>query len=569
MLILSLLITIVLSDPSVMITEPVDGDTYNGDWLTIRAIVENDNQLPDSVHYSLNGSLIALVPRLNTDWPTYMQNYQNHGYSESPAPMDNTIFWTAPVTGTDHEFPTPVIVNGIVYYPSNYGSDSLYALNSATGELIWKYHTGYTDDAVTVDNGRLFTASDSLWCLDALTGERLWATALAGPDGGTPVVSGNKVYAALWVPYTRDTGVSCFDVATGTQIWVDTLSGRPACCMALQNETLFLATYSPISASPLYALDANTGSVIWANEDSDTGYWDSSPVIVDDVLYICGGDGKARAVEAATGQTIWESLLSENLITATIAYDEERLFFANETGPYYCLDAINGNTIWSVIGRQHGSSAIAGEMLYYGECFYYDTVTVDSARVVALDSENGSEIWSCTIASGPVGFQGSPAIADGIVYFPATDGNLYAFGTGLKYTYLDDLYAQTGSNQLIVTSYYEGISAAADTINFVVTGTGINLEPSQLLRLSASPNPFTAVTSISFEIFEPGLTSISIFDLAGRTISVIQDQELLAGKHTIQWGGIDQNGNSVAAGLYLCRIESGGVVETTGMCILR
>lgn len=66
-----------------------------------------------------------------------MQNYQNHGYSESPAPSDNTILWTASVTGDLHEFPTPVVVNGIVYYPSNYGTDSLYTLDAATGELIW------------------------------------------------------------------------------------------------------------------------------------------------------------------------------------------------------------------------------------------------------------------------------------------------------------------------------------------------------------------------------------------------------------------------------------------------
>ena len=148
------------------------------------------------------------------------------------------------------------------------------------------------------------------------------------------------------------------------------------------------------------------------------------------------------------------------------------------------------------------------------------------------------------------------------------DSNLYAFGTGLKYTYLNDLYAQVGLNELIVTSF-DGGAVAADTISFTVTETGINLEPSQLLGLSASPNPFTAATSISFEIFESGLTSIAIFDLTGRTISVIQDQELLAGKHTIQWDGIDQNGNLVSAGLYLCRIESGGIVETTGMCLLR
>ncbi len=60
------------------------------------------------------------------------------GFSESPAPFDNTVLWTAPVTGDWIEHATPVIVEGIVYYPSNSGTDSLYALDAVTGDLIWK-----------------------------------------------------------------------------------------------------------------------------------------------------------------------------------------------------------------------------------------------------------------------------------------------------------------------------------------------------------------------------------------------------------------------------------------------
>jgi hypothetical protein len=106
-----ILTAILISVTNLTITEPVDGETYDGDWLTLRAIVENENELPDSVHYSLNGGAAVLIPRLNTDWFTYMANNNNTGYSESPAPMDNTLLWTAPVTGNIHEFPTPVIVN--------------------------------------------------------------------------------------------------------------------------------------------------------------------------------------------------------------------------------------------------------------------------------------------------------------------------------------------------------------------------------------------------------------------------------------------------------------------------
>ncbi|MFO7626706.1 MAG: hypothetical protein R6V62_05570, partial [Candidatus Fermentibacteraceae bacterium] len=113
------LLASILGVTGLVITEPVHGQTYAGDWLSIRAIVQNDNQVPDSVVCVLNGGAPALVPRLSTDWYTYMANNEHTGFSQSPAPLDATVLWTAPVTGDTHEFCSPVVVNGIVYFVSD------------------------------------------------------------------------------------------------------------------------------------------------------------------------------------------------------------------------------------------------------------------------------------------------------------------------------------------------------------------------------------------------------------------------------------------------------------------
>ncbi len=49
----------------------------------------------------------------------------------------------------------------------------------------------------------------------------------------------------------------------------------------------------------------------------------------------------------------------------------------------------------------------------------------------------------------PLSIAGNRISADGVMYIAARDGNLYAFDTGLKYTCLDDLFAQVGANELI------------------------------------------------------------------------------------------------------------------------
>ncbi|MCD4701775.1 MAG: PQQ-binding-like beta-propeller repeat protein, partial [Candidatus Aegiribacteria sp.] len=369
----------VISATGLNITEPVDGETYNGDWLTVRAVVENENEIPEYVQYSLNGQPVVLIPRLNTDWYTYMQDDLHHGFSESPAPTDNTILWTAPVTGNYHEFPTPVIVNGIVYYPQDSSGDSLYALDAATGDLIWKYRTGYTDDAVTVKDGYLYTSSDSLWCLDALTGTRIWATDAADIHGSTPAVVDGNVYCGR-ASFAQNTSyICCLDAATGTVIWKDTLSGYTASCLTVWNGLVFIPTYM----GSLYALDANTGSDIWENTDSYAGYWDSSPVVVDDFIYISGIDSRTRSIDAMTGITVWEvDITPGTYISATPACYDGRIYFGDQVDAYHCLDASTGSTIWSVPGVQHGSSGIADGMVFYGEgSNYYD----ESARVIALN----------------------------------------------------------------------------------------------------------------------------------------------------------------------------------------
>jgi outer membrane protein assembly factor BamB len=555
-----LLSAILIYTTNLTITEPVEGQSYwISDSLTVRAIVENENEKADSVHYSLNGQPVVQIPRLNTDWYTYMANDLHTGFSESPAPTDNTILWTAPVTGDIHEFPTPVIVNGIVYYPSNMGTDSLYALDAATGELIWKYRVGSTDDAVTVKNGYLYIASDILWCLNALTGEFIWATDDADGGGSTPVVVDGRVYCGR---NDYSSIVHCFDAYTGMSIWSVSLLGRMVSCMTVWNDMVFIPTWVQDQVTPLYALDANTGSIIWLNNDVRGGFWDSSPVVVDSTIYINGHDGRTRAIDAITGITIWEIDISPNhYIAATPAYHDNKLYFADQVDTYHCLDASTGSTIWSVPGYQHGSSGIADGIVFYGDFLNYP----DNARVIALDCNTGEDIWSYATGSNLI-YSGA-AITDGVVYIAGMDWNLYAFGTGLKYTYLDDLNADIGENELIVTAFDEGLAFATDTVNFTIIETGIGPETSFGLR--ASPNPFHSSASISFELTEPGYTSIKLYDLSGRVVCSLAESELAGGQHSYIWDGTNQNGEPVASGLYICRIQSGEISETTSLCLLR
>ena len=552
---------IIYSAVSLTITEPVDGKIYDGDWLSVRAIVENENHIPENVSYILNTQSAIEIPRLNTDWYTYMANNSHTGFSESPAPGDNTILWTAPVTGNTHEFCSPVVVNGLVYFVSDELSTA-YALDSATGEIIWQYDVvDHVDDAVTLYEGKVYLAADSAWCLDALSGERLWAfkPSQSYKMNGTPALGSGVAYFSF-APNYNSLEVYALDAESGEQIWFTEIPFYSTGCLTLYNNRLYVPTYN----GNLYALDTSNGSIVWENSDSPTGYWDSSPVVVDNVIYICGQDGMARGIDSETGVTLWAEEITAGAyyIAATPAYYNEELFFADQVDSFHCLDALTGTPKWSVPGVQHGSPGIADGIVFFGE-----GADRTYGKFVALSCESGDEIWS--YQTGGTEIFSSPAITDGVVYIAGMDSNLYAFGTGFRYTYLDDLHAQVGANELIVTSFDGGTSVAADTINFFVEATGINLEPALLFGLTLTPNPFCSNTSISFSLADTGHTSVVIYDVYGRIVSELAKETLSAGNHTLDWNCNDQSGEALSTGLYLCRIESGGLIETTGMCLLR
>lgn len=71
------------------------------------------------------------------------------------------------------------------------------------------------------------------------------------------------------------------------------------------------------------------------------------------------------------------------------------------------------------------------------------------------------------------------------------------------------------------------------------------------------PNPFNPKTTISFSLPESGRTSVVIFDLAGRKIRTVLDDVLPAQVHQVSWSGEDDNGRTVAAGVYFYKVSSG------------
>ena len=67
----------------------------------------------------------------------------------------------------------------------------------------------------------------------------------------------------------------------------------------------------------------------------------------------------------------------------------------------------------------------------------------------------------------------------------------------------------------------------------------------------AAPNPFNPLTTLSFTLEETAPTQLVIYDLSGHVVIRLVDESLPAGHHSVQWNGRNQQGQSVASGVYL------------------
>ncbi|HEU5402921.1 MAG TPA: PQQ-binding-like beta-propeller repeat protein, partial [Terriglobales bacterium] len=270
---------------------------------------------------------------------------------------------------------SPTVINGAVYFGS--GDGNIYALDSATGALKWKFHTGdVVHSSPAIDADTVFAGSwDSyLYALDAATGQEKWRFK-TGEDPkihnqvgiqSSPAVVNGVVYFGC-----RDSNLYAVDASTGKQKWAYNNKGSWVIVSpAVHDGKVYFAT----SDSALFhALDAATGAPSFSL--AFTWPMFSSPAIAGNTLYIGSHEGKLTAIDLATQKVAW-----------TFQTDASK-----ENGPRYT----------NADGKPNYRAAFAD--------FFYDNV------IIGIDG---------MFSVGAI--LSSPVLDGNTIYFGSTDGNLYA-----------------------------------------------------------------------------------------------------------------------------------------------
>ena len=97
-----------------------------------------------------------------------------------------------------------------------------------------------------------------------------------------------------------------------------------------------------------------------------------------------------------------------------------------------------------------------------------------------------------------------------------------------------------------------------------VTAYKASLFPVSCLLHQNHPNPFNPFTQISYSIADKGHIRLTVYDITGREMIRLVDEEKSPGNYTA-----DFNGSALASGVYVYRLEAGGRVMTRKMVLMK
>ncbi len=335
------------------------------------------------------------------------------------SPSGDNLAWKVNIGGRS----TPVVLGDHLYMLTTAGAketlqERLVCLNADTGKLLWEqkwstYHSdvpphrlAWSAPAVDPETGNVYVYSvggellaftrDGKLVFNLPLLEEFGIVTTHGGRTVSPVVEGNLVIvssvATGWGAQARaGHRFLAFDKKTGAVVYVSTPGGRP-----------FDTTYAP----PIVA-DINGTRMLIAG----------------------GGDGAIHAIKVATGEPVWQYVLSKrgvntgvlvNGTTVYVSHGEENL----DTSEMGLLAAIDGsakgnitkqNVKWAVPGfiAAYSSPVIDGDRIIQMDA---------SASLFAFDIVTGKQIWKQTLGTSQ---RASAVWADGKIYVGTENGKFF------------------------------------------------------------------------------------------------------------------------------------------------
>jgi len=375
---------------------------------------------------------------------------------------------------------------------------------------------------------------------------------------------------------------------------------NPALC---GNTLFFTVTYNDVNYSEMYAVDITTGKVKdgWPQPVGET--MTTGPAAVqeaDSVIEVAAGAFQYVSVDTnqivsrifsffkADGTQPWRAFLTPGFVASAPNYTEvnndrspEVLFTVsqNYSVTLYILDGktkeliaqkylgnypvlqittvdLNADGLIEIMYRTRTDKIIGGQ--YYIENKVIVLHLDKEGRIV--DSETEELLLKPNLPFRPYG---PLSVIDGMLYV----GGNYTLSDSVNHAFTDIYRIPLGPLST------KGTWPVAVGQNLQNTGCliipGEPILPQQLTLGQNYPNPFGEETRIPFALRKPSYVRIVIYNLLGQKVHTLNEGELKAGEHYVEWDGTNNQGKAVASGIYFYYLFANKTTQVKKMMLIR
>ena len=209
-------------------------------------------------------------------------------------------------------------------------------------------------------------ASGNVSSINASTGDRNWSIELNFLASGTSAGFGLVVVSDI------DGNVIAVDQNDGSKLWSTNVKGEVLSKVAIDAKIVVVKTGS----GELLGLDKENGEILWSYRSKLpllTVRGSSSPVIVDDLVYVSFDNGRLGVFELNSGFQVWDGAISyvkgvselENLIDSDSSpvVDGGLIYTTNYQGNLNIFDTAQKRSVWSYETSSFYSPIVSRGML--------------------------------------------------------------------------------------------------------------------------------------------------------------------------------------------------------------
>jgi photosystem II stability/assembly factor-like uncharacterized protein len=280
--------------------------------------------------------------------------------------------------------------------------------------------------------------------------------------------------------------------------------------------------------------------------------------------WVAGANGVVKYT--SNGGTSWQSRnVNISSLTDVFAFSEDVVIITGFGSAGSIVRSTNGGQSWIFTSVPSDFADVRFVAFTNVTTGYMGGLKFGGNGVMGKTTNGGLNWFVLPGFEGPTPIEGA-AVSGNTALIVRTDDTLsYTIDGGGTW---GKQYVQTGGFDKSI-SIKMGLGCIVGR-NSIAVNTGVSVNqisseiPSKFELAQNYPNPFNPTTSIKFALPKSGFVSLKVYDIAGKEVATLVNEQLTAGTYEHNF-----NASALSSGVYFYRIDAGNFTEIKKMILVK